>query len=59
VFRGRRRECSRRRFDVKTICVTAMFRSPDRLTRAGIHSPVNAMTIDQPTWCSVFTNTST
>ena len=44
---------------VKTICVTAMFRSPDRLTRAGIHSPVNAMTIDQPTWCSVFTNTST
>ncbi len=44
---------------VNTICVTAMLRSPDRLTSAGIHRPANAITMDQPTWCSVLTNTST
>jgi hypothetical protein len=44
---------------VVTIWVIAMFRTPDRLITAGIHSPNNAITIDQIVACSGFQNTST
>jgi hypothetical protein len=44
---------------VVTIWVTAMLRTPDRLTAAGIHKPSRAMTIDQALAWPVFQNTST
>jgi hypothetical protein len=44
---------------VVTTWAAAKFRSPDRLTSAGSHSPIMAMTMDQDLACPLFQNTST